>query len=102
MTRRPSATICGGGAKSSLWRTITANILDLPLTTVVCEEGPGYGAAILAAVGSGAFESVADATKQLIRSKDQILPDPDLVSKYEELYEKYRKIYPAIRDLFKE
>ena len=95
-----SATICGGGAKSSIWRTITANILDLPLTTVVCEEGPGYGAAILAAVGCGAFDSVADATKQLIRSKDQILPDPDLVSKYEERYEKYRKIYPAIRNLF--
>ena len=95
-----SATICGGGAKSRLWRTITANILDLPLTTVVCEEGPGYGAAILAAVGCGAFDSVADATKKLIRNKDQVLPDPALVSRYEERYEKFKKIYPAIRDLF--
>lgn len=95
-----SATICGGGAKSSLWKKITANILDLPLTTVVCEEGPGYGAAILAAVGCGAFDSVADAAEQLIKKKDQTLPDPALAAKYEKQYEKYRKIYPAIRDLF--
>ncbi|MBQ9015209.1 MAG: xylulokinase [Firmicutes bacterium] len=94
------ATICGGGAKSKLWRTITANILNLPVTTVVNEEGPGFGAAILAAVGSGAFDNVAQAAGQLVQRGETIAPDPLIAEKYQKQYETYRRIYPAIRELF--
>ena len=50
--------ICGGGAKSSLWKKIIANVMNLKVDVIESEEGPGYGAAILAAVGCGAYESV--------------------------------------------
>lgn len=95
-----SATVCGGGAKSGLWREILANVLNLPLTTLAYEEGPGYGAAILAAVGTGAFPDVRAAVSQLVRTDATILPDPEIAAKYQEKYEEYRSIYPAIRELF--
>ncbi len=93
------ATICGGGAKSPLWRTITANVLGLPLQTVKSEEGPGYGAAILAAVGSGAFPSVREAAAALVGYGQIITPDPSLTAKYEEKYQRYRQIYPVLKQL---
>ena len=45
--------ICGGGAKSPLWKKILAAVLNLKLDLIESEEGPGYGGAILAAVGCG-------------------------------------------------
>ncbi len=95
-----SATICGGGAKSALWRRIMANVLDLPLTAVKNEEGPGYGAAILAATGAGAFENVGDAAARLVKYGDTVRPDPEIAAKYLNKYQLYRTIYPAIRQLF--
>ena len=94
-----SATICGGGAKSALWRRIMANVLNLPLQTVRSEEGPGYGAAILAAVGAGCFGSVRDAVTRLVSCGEPISPDPALSARYETQYQKYRKLYPLLRQL---
>ena len=98
--RIDGATICGGGAKSDHWKSIAANILDLPLTSVGSEEGPGYGAAILAAVGSGAFDSVHEAVSRLIRYRDTVTPEPVTAAKYQKQYEYYKKLYPAVRGLF--
>ena len=94
------ATICGGGAKSALWRQITANVLALPLTTVVNEEGPGYGAAILAATGCGLFGSVQEAATKLVKYGETTMPEPELTEKYAERYLRYRRLYPAVRELF--
>lgn len=94
------ATICGGGAKSELWRQICSNVLDLPLQTVQTEEGPGYGAAILAAVGAGAFPDVQTAARALVAYGETINPDPEITARYEPRYQQYRRLYPAIRDLF--
>ena len=94
--------ICGGGAKSSLWKRLVANILNVEVEVPVSEEGPGFGAAILAAVGCGEYESVEKATKSIIKIKEKIKPEADLVVKYEEKYKKFKKIYPALKDVFKE
>lgn len=94
--------ICGGGAKSPLWKRLVANILNVEVEVPVSEEGPGFGAAILAAVGCGEYESVEKATKSIIKIKEKIKPEADLVVKYEEKYQKFKKIYPALKDVFKE
>ena len=94
--------ICGGGAKSPLWKRLVANILNVEVKVPVSEEGPGFGAAILAAVGCGEYESVEKATKSIIKIKEKIKPEADLVVKYEEKYQKFKRIYPALKDVFKE
>lgn len=87
-----AATICGGGAKSPLWRKIVANVMNLEVSTLACEEGPGYGAAILAMVGCGVYKSVDEAVGNLVKKKDTIQPDPVLVEKYEAKYKKFRRL----------
>lgn len=93
--------ICGGGAKSPLWKKIMANVLNLRLDIIESEEGPGYGAAILAMVGCGEYPSVEEACKKLVNVKETIYPDKDLVQKYEERYQKFKKIYPSVKNIFR-
>ncbi|MBO7385434.1 MAG: xylulokinase, partial [Clostridia bacterium] len=94
--------ICGGGARSELWRNIMANVLDLPLEIPQTEEGPGYGAAMLAMVGCGAYASVQEAASALVRTTETVLPQSALAERYETAYRKYRKIYPTVKYLYKE
>ena len=94
--------LCGGGAKSPLWRRIMANVLNIPLDIPQIEEGPGYGGAMLAMVGCGVFASVADCAAQLVRVSETVEPDPEIAARYEERYQKFTKIYPAMKYLFKE
>ena len=96
------STLCGGGAKSPLWRTILANVLNIPLDIPQTEEGPGYGAAMLAMVGCGAYESVSACADALVRITETVTPDPALAARYDERYSKFRKIYPAVKGLFRE
>ena len=91
--------ICGGGAKSSLWKRIIANILNLKVDVIEQEEGPALGAAILAAVGCGEYPSVEEAAQAIVRVVDTIKPEPELVQKYEEKYQQFRKLYPAVKDM---
>ena len=92
--------ICGGGAKSLLWKKIIANVMNLKVDVIESEEGPGYGAAILAAVGCGAFENVERAVEKLVHVVETVEPDAGLVEKYEQRYQKFKKYYPALRGLF--
>lgn len=96
----PRTTICGGGAKSPLWKRIIANVMNLKVDIVETEEGPGYGAAILAAVGCGAYGSLDEAVTKLVRVVETIEPEPELVKKYEKGYQKFRQYYPALKGLF--
>ena len=96
----PRSNICGGGSRSELWKTILSNVLGIPLDIVATEQGPGYGAAILAMVACGRFASVRDAAKNLGRGKDTVEPDAELVKRYNARYEQFQKIYPACKDLF--
>lgn len=97
-----SSTLTGGGAKSILWQKILANILHLELRLTSAQEGPSFGAAILAAVGCGAFPSVKAAAEALIRVAHTIEPDPELIKKYEEKYLVFTRLYPALLPIFKE
>ena len=98
---RPARTmICGGGAKSPLWRRLAANILDLPVDVPACEEGPAMGAAMLALTACGAFSSVREACTALVRVRETVEPEPALVALYEERYQKFRTLYPAMEPLF--
>ncbi len=95
------STLCGGGAKSKIWRKILANTLNIPLEIPETEEGPGYGGAILAMVGSGAYENVSECAKNFVKIKETVYPDPMLAEKYEEKYQKFKKLYPALKEFFK-
>ncbi len=92
--------LCGGGAKSPLWQTVLANVLNIPLSLPQTEEGPGYGAAMLAMVGCGAYDSVAACARALVRTAKTVQPDPAVAARYEERYRQFQRIYPALRDLF--
>ena len=92
--------ICGGGAKSLLWRKIMANVCGLELERIESKEGPGYGGAMLAAVACGEYASVEEAAAKLVKVTETIRPDPELTSRYEEQYQRFRRIYPAVKELF--
>lgn len=97
-----SATACGGGAKSPLWRKILANVLNISISTVAVEEGPAYGGAILAAVADGVYASVEDAAEKIVKRISVTEPDAELAAKYDERYKTFKKLYPALKDSYRE
>ena len=96
----PRSNICGGGSRSMLWKRILANVLGIPLDVVKTSEGPGYGAALLAMVACGEYETVVQACSALVRTVDTVEPDASLTALYEERYRQFRQIYPVCRALF--
>ena len=94
--------ICGGGAKSALWKRMVANIMNVKVDVVESEEGPALGAAILAAVGCGEYPDVRTAADRIVRVAETIEPEPELAEKYERQYAKFRGMYPALKGVFKE
>lgn len=93
--------ICGGGAKSPLWKEIIASVLNLELDSLETEEGPGYGGAILAAVACGEYGSVREAASKLVRVTAVTKPDPVLAARYESCYTVFKSIYPALRPVYR-
>ncbi len=94
--------ICGGGAKSPLWRQMMADGLNIKVDVLENEEGPALGGAMLAAVACGRYASVEEAADALVRVKETVDPRPEFAEKYEERYQKFRKIYPTVKELFAE
>ncbi len=92
--------ICGGGAKSPVWRRILANVLDLQLDLLAAEEGPALGGAMLAAVGCGAYANVEEAAKQIVRIVGTAEPEPELTARYAERYAVWKELYPRLKELF--
>ena len=92
--------ICGGGAKSPLWRKIMANVLNLKVDMIESEEGPALGGAMLAAVACGEYKNVEEAAEKLVKVIGTVEPEPELVEKYEAKYQQFRQIYPACKPLF--
>ena len=92
--------ICGGGAKSPLWRKMITNIMNMEVERITSEEGPGLGGAMLAAVGCGEYASVEEAAKAIVKVLDVEKPDPVLVEKYEKKYQQFKTIYPACTPIF--
>ena len=94
--------LCGGGAKSPLWRKIVANVMDLPVDLPQTEQGPSFGAAMLAMVGCGEYATVRAAAEAIVRVRETVLPDPAIARRYEEHYAVFRSLYPALRGAFAE
>lgn len=92
--------ICGGGAKSPLWKKIIANVLNMKVDVLETEEGPSLGGAMLAAVACGAYKNVEEAAQRIVKVVDTVEPEQQLADKYEERYQQFRQIYPACRGLF--
>jgi xylulokinase len=92
--------ICGGGAKSVLWRKMLADVYGLPVTTVESDEGPALGAAILAMVGAGLYSDVQTACKNIVRTKETITCDMSNNEKYIRYYEIYNRLYANLKDDF--
>lgn len=99
ITRINQVRISGGGAKSALWRQILADVFQAELVTVNTAEGAAYGAALLAATGTGAFNSVEEACQATINITGVTSPG-DQSAVYQELYPLYRELYPALKPIF--
>lgn len=91
---------CGGGGSSPLWRSMLADLYGCPVKTVTSKEGPALGAALLAAVGAGLYQSVPEACAAVIKTDKTQLPDENKAPVYEEYYQLYREIYPALKTSF--
>ena len=92
--------ICGGGAKSPLWKKMVANIMNLKVDVLENEQGPAMGGAMLSAVGCGAYPDVETIAKKIVKVVETVEPDPELTAKYEERYQKFRTLYPTMKALF--
>jgi len=96
-----SARIIGGGAKSPLWCQIMANVLNLRVDKINSDEGPALGAAILAAVGAGAYATVEEACAKLISVTQSFNPEAGAVERYNKRYPVYNSLYKSLADTFK-
>ncbi len=90
-------TLCGGGAKSGVWRRIISDVLGIPVGIPATEQGPAYGAAILAMVGWGQYKTCEEAAHKLISVKEVINPDAVNSQEYERKYQIFKKLYPLLK-----
>ena len=102
MVKLDEIRVTGGGAKSPVWRQIIADVFGASITSVNTTEGAAYGAALLAGVGAGEWQSVAEACAATIQSVETVKPNLDYARQYDMVYEVYRKLYPALKDSFVE
>ena len=94
------AKLCGGGARSVLWRQIIANVCNVEVEIPLVEEGPAYGGAMLAMVACGAYKTVEEAASALISIKSAIKPDAQIAADYQKRYEVFTVLYPALKDVY--
>ncbi len=92
--------LCGGGAKSALWRKILANVLNIELEIPVTEEGPSFGSALLAMVGNNEFASVKECSTTFAKTSDTIKPNAEIAARYETQYQKFKNIYSTVKDVY--
>ena len=85
----------GGGAKSAFWRQLLADVLGRPIVRTVVDEGPAYGAALLAGVTAGLFENVDEAFAGISLRPDVCEPEPSRTGPYNDYYASYSELYPA-------
>lgn len=96
-----SSKICGGGAKSPLWRKIIANVLNLSLQRMETDEGPALGGAILATVAAGVYPDVSAACRAIVAKGRMEYPEPELVALYEAKYQRGKALYPVLKEFYR-
>ena len=95
-----SIRLGGGGARGGLWRQIQADVYGMPVDIVEAEEGPAYGAALLAGVGVGVWSSVDEACDTAVRVATRVQPDSASSAVMNKQYAAYRRLYPALREVY--
>jgi xylulokinase len=88
--------LSGGGARSKFWRQLQANVYGQEVVTINAEEGPAYGVALLAAVGTGTFTTIQEACKA-IKVVNRIPHEPQAKQYYDEAYPIYRQLYDSLK-----
>ncbi len=91
----------GGGGKNAFWRQMQADVFGKPVVTVNNDEGPAYGAALLAGVGAGVFSGVAEAAESTVRITTTTKPNQAMTKKYAESHERFKSLYASLKDDFK-
>jgi xylulokinase len=91
----------GGGARSSIWRQIIADILNSKVVTLNVEEGPAFGAAIIAGAGCGIYSNIEEGVNKIINEDKENNPIAENVKKYNKLYTIYKSLYMNLKDNFK-
>jgi xylulokinase len=92
--------LSGGGARSDYWRQLQADIYGQTVAQINAQEGPAFGVALLAMVGTGAYRSVPEACEATIRVTEERQPDSIQKQEYEAVYQRYRKLYPTLKPLW--
>lgn len=88
----------GGGAKSAFWKQLQADVFGCEIATIGSDQGPAFGAAIMAGVGAGVYKSIPEACDAVIQVVERTAPDAARAQEYDEYYQVYRALYPGIRD----
>ena len=89
--------LCGGGAKSPLWRKILSDSFGVSVKTMESDEGPALGAAILGGCAAGVYSSVEEGCKRAVRDGERLSPDTKATEEYAKYYNIYKELYPAIK-----
>jgi len=92
----------GGGGKSKLWRQMQADVFNADIATINSSEGPALGVALLAGVGTGVYDSVAQACEAAIEVKSIQKSNSDMYEKYNKFYKIYRQLYNSLKQDFKD
>ena len=95
-----ATSVCGGGAKSDIWKKIISNLFGVPVYALNVEEGPAYGAAMLAMIGAKEYGSLEEIADEFITVQTVVYPQEELIKKYERRYRYFKKLYPALKSVF--
>jgi xylulokinase len=96
-----SVRLSGGGARSLFWRQMFSDVFHKPVVTLETQEGSAYGAAILAMVGTGQYDNVTDACKDLIHEKERICSQPRESQIYGRAHQLYTALYPTLKPIYR-
>jgi xylulokinase len=91
----------GGGARSTFWRQMQADVLNKTVVSMKADEGPAYGVALLAAVGAGEFKDIGEACDATIKTIGQTKPVAAVRRTYDKAFPLYQQLYQSLRDDFK-
>ncbi len=92
--------VAGGGAQSELWRQLQADVYQAPVVTTNATQGPAYGAAILAGVGTGVWPDAVTACRACIKETGRLEPLPKRAEVYKKAHAQYTRLYAALKDEF--
>ena len=92
----------GGGAKNEDWLQMQADIFNVDIVKLSSEQGPGMGAAIIAAYGCGWFASLQECAEHFVEIVETYSPIRENVRQYEKLFSIYKQVYQNTKEISKQ